>query len=627
MTDKNRLFSEFPPVSTAQWEEEIQKDLKGADYNKKLVWNTPEGLKIKPYYRSENLEGKEYLDYLPGEFPFVRGNKPASNDWEIRQDIKLDDINYANQKSLFILDRGINSLGFLASREKGNIVVKSQAEFSVLLKDIFIDCISLNFICGNNGPEMLNFLLNEVKARNTDPIRVFGSIDFDPLGNLTFTGNYADDEKEDFRRLKNILELASNNLPNYRVIGVNAYLFNNAGATITQELGYGLSMAADYMSRLTDMGFSPDTISHHMQFNFGVGSNYFMEIAKIRAARVLWARIVEAFKPTDINASKAFIHSITSEWNQTIYDPYINVLRGTTEAMSAVVGGTDSLAVRPFDFSFRTISKFSGRLSRNIQIILKEESYMNRIVDPGAGSYYIENLTDSIIDEAWKIFLKMEEEGGYLEALKKGIIQSDIDATVNNRNNLIATRREVLLGTNQYPNQNELAKDSIMEEIAFPETKTTKSIVKPIAKYRGAMGFEKLRLAIEKHSDEKPKVFLLTYGNVVLRKARASFSQNFFACAGYEIIDSDGFKTAEEGIKAAFEAKADIIVVCSSDEEYAEFVPAVYQLIKDKAILVVAGTPECMDDLKTKGIENFISVKSNILETLKGYHKKLGIQI
>lgn len=625
MASKNKLFSEFPPVSTSKWEEEIQKDLKGADYNKKLVWNTPEGLKVKPYYRNENLEDKKYLDILPGEFPYVRGNKPNENEWEIRQDIKLDNIKFANQKSIFILDRGINSLGFLAHREKGKIVVKSQADFAALLNGIYIDCISLNFICGNNGPEMLEFINNEVKSRNLDANKIFGSIDFDPLGNLTFTGNFAENEQQDLNRLENILKYASSNLPNYRVIGVNAYMLNNAGATIIQELGYGLAMAADYMSILTNKGYSPDVISKHMQFNFGVGSNYFMEIAKIRAARVLWSKIVEAFKPNSTDACKAFIHSVTSEWNQTIYDPYVNVLRGTTEAMSAVIGGTDSLAVRPFDFSYKTISKFSGRLARNIQIILKEESYMNKIVDPGAGSYYIENLTDSIIDEAWKIFLKVEEAGGYLEAIKKGVIQADIEATINTRNNSISTRREILLGTNQYPNLTETANENIMDEIAFPKVDTAKTFVKPILKYRGSMDFEKLRLAVEKHPEGRPNVFLLAYGNMAMRKARAAFSLNFFACAGYNIIDNNGFENAEEGVKAALAAKANIVVVCSSDEEYAEFVPEVYKHLNGKAILVVAGNPECTDELKSKGIENFISVKSNILETLKEYHKKLGI--
>jgi methylmalonyl-CoA mutase len=281
--------------------------------------------------------------------------------------------------------------------------------------------------------------------------------------------------------------------------------------------------------------------------------------------------------------------------------------------------------VRPFAFSYKTTSKFSGRLARNIQIILKEEAYLDKTVDPGAGSYYIENLTDSIIDEAWKIFLAIEDEGGYLEALKKGLIQSDIENTAQNRNNFLATRREILVGTNQYPNFREDADENFQEKIAFQNNAVSNFSVKPIMKFRGAINFEKLRLATEKHPGNRPKVFMLTYGNFAMRKARAAFSCNFFACAGYEVIDNTGFQTAEEGVKKAFEAGADIIVVCSSDEEYIEIAPAVFNLVKNKAITVIAGAPASMEELKQKGIENFIHAKSNLLETLKTFHKKLGI--
>ena len=420
---------------------------------------------------------------------------------------------------------------------------------------------------------------------------------------------------------------ASVNLPNYRVLAVNGYFFTNAGASAVQELGYSLSMAAEYLSRLTDALIPVDTICHHLQFNLGVGSNYFMEIAKIRAFRLIWAKIVEAYQPENDESKKANIHSITSEWNQTIYDPYVNLLRATTEAMAAVIGGTNSLTVRPFTFPYKPTTKFSGRLARNIQIILKEEAYMNQIADPAAGSYYIENLTDAIIDEAWKIFLKVDAAGGYLEALKKGMIQSDIEATAENRDTAIATRHEILLGINQYPDPDLAMKDEVVTDMAFLLAPAEKPDIRPIRRCRGATGFEKLRLATEKHSVKRPVVFMLTIGNPVMRKARAGFSSSFFACAGYQIIDNPGFNTPEEGVKAALNSSADIIVLCSSDEEYTEIATSVHKLVKNKAILVVAGAPACMDELKARGIENFIHLRSNVLKTLKEYHKKLGIDV
>jgi methylmalonyl-CoA mutase len=621
------LFNEFSPVSKQDWEDKIIEDLKGADYEKKLIWSTIEKFNVRPYYRNEDLQDKEYLDSLPGEYPYIRGNQAGSNDWEIRQDILLDNIETANEKSLFILDRGITSLGFICPSEKVATALNDQADFSRLLKNIYFDCVGLYFVAGHKAPAILEMLKKETAIKQIDPSHIEGSVDFDPLGYLTIQGNFNASEAEDMRVAKELLLDIPVKLPNYRVLAVNGYFFSNAGASAVQELGYSLSMGADYLCRLTNDGVPVDTICHHIQFNLGVGSNYFMEIAKIRAARLLWTKVVEAFSPKNESSKKTYIHSITSEWNQTIYDPYVNVLRATTEAMAAVIGGTNSLTVRPFTFPYKSTTKFSGRLARNIQIILKEEAYMGKITDPSAGSYYIENLTNSIIDEAWKIFLKVEEEGGYLEALKKGIIQQDIEATAQNRDNFIATRREILLGTNQYPDPNEKMNPEVIDEVAFPKNPENVTIITPIRKYRGAAGFEKLRLATEKHRGKQPIVFLLTCGNPTMRKARAGFSSTFFACAGYNIVDNPGFSSPEEGVKAALEIKADIIVLCSSDEEYTEIAPVVYNAVNNKAIVVIAGAPACMDELKAKGIEHFIHMRSNVLKTLEGFHIKLGIAI
>jgi methylmalonyl-CoA mutase len=619
------LFSEFPPVTREEWEAKITEELKGADYHKRLLWNTLEKFNVRPYYRQEDLTGNEYLDALPGEYPYVRGNEPNSNDWEIKQDILLENIDEANQKSLFVLDRGITSLGFICYPEKWDVLFKSQQDFSHLLKDIYFDCIGLHFTCGNCAPGVLQFLTEETIRKKIDPNHIRGSVDFDPLGYLTISGKFHNAESADFKRLEKIVSATSATFPNYKVIGINGYFFHNAAASVVQELGYSLAMAAEYLVRLTDAGLSVDTVCRHLQFNFGVGANYFMEIAKIRAARFLWTRIVEAFKPEKEVSKKAYIHSITSEWNQTIYDPYVNVLRATTESMAAVIGGTNSLAIRPFTYSFKPTTKFSGRIARNIQIILKEEAYLGKIVDPSAGSYYIENLTNSIIEEAWKLFLSVELEGGYLNSLKKGIIQQDIQSTAQNRDTLVATRREILLGTNQYPNPEEKVKDEVKENLAFPPDETGEFNVTPIRKYRGAMEFERLRLAAERHTKGQPKVFLFTIGNPVMQKARAAFSASFFACGGYKIIDNPGFKTTQEGIDAAIKANAEIVVICSSDEEYADIAPLVYGGLKNKSIIIVAGAPPCMEELKTKGVVNFIHVRSNLLETLREYHIQLGI--
>ncbi len=620
--NKEKLFNEFPPVSTEQWEEIIQKDLKGADYEKKLVWKTLEGFKVKPYYRTESLRGKEYIGTFPGEFPYVRGNKTNNNGWEIRQDIQVDDIKSANEYALFILDRGVTSVGFNVRCKKGSCKIQNKADMEILLKDIHINCIGLYFNSGHNSPELVKILSDYVQDKGLEKSRINGAFCYDPLGYLTIKGAWGIVEESDFDEVKSIIEFAQSNLPSYRVLAVNGQHFNNAGASVVEELAFTLSMTAEYLTQLTDKGLSATDISKHIQINLGVGTNYFMEIAKIRAARLLFAMLLEAYGS---ESKKIFINSFTSGWHDTVYDPYVNVLRTTTEAMSATIGGTDALVVRPFDKAFKKGNRFSDRLARNIQIILQEESYFDKIADPSAGSYYIENLTNSLIEEGWKLFLEIDSKGGYLEALKTGMIQSKIEETANKRRMNIATRREILLGTNQFPNFNESVKTAINADVINnSKVEVEGDVVKPIQKFRGGEIFEGLRLATENHS-KRPKAFMLTIGNLAFRKARATFSCNFFACSGYEVIDNLGFNSVEEGVNAAFDAQADIIVVCSSDDEYAEIVPQVYNLVKDKAITVVAGTPACMDDLKAIGVEDFIHIRSNVLETLKSFNQKLGI--
>ena len=613
-------MNEFPPISTEQWEEKIHQDLKGADYERKLVWKTLEGFKVNPYYRAEDLQGKEYLGALPGEYPFTRGTE-TTNNWEIRQDVEITDIRTANENALFILDRGVTSLGFGIGCKKNESKISNADELDQLLKDVVVQCIGLYFKSGHNTPELVKYLNEVVTKRGLKKEEITGSACYDPLGYLTIKGAWGENEETDFATLKDTVAFVAENLPNYRVLAINGQLFTNAGASAVQELGYSLAMAAEYLTRLTEAGLSAEAIANHLQLNLGVGTNYFMEIAKVRAARHLFSKLFEAY---GIKKS-VFINSFTSNFQNTVYDPYVNVLRATTEAMAATIGGTNALVVKPFDQVYKKPEQFSERIARNIQIILKEESYIDKIADPSAGSYYIENLTDSVIDEAWKLFLDIDAKGGYLKALKNETIQSNIEEAAAKRSNNIATRREILLGTNQFPNFNEEVKSDVDNAVTSATNEPEGHAVKTIKKFRGAEAFEALRLATEK-SGKRPKAFMLTYGNLAFRKARATFACNFFACAGYEVVDNLGFETPEEGVKAALDANANIIVICSHDDEYADLAPKVRDLIGDNAEIVVAGAPKCMDELKAKGIENFIHVKSNVLETLQGFNKKLGIK-
>lgn len=356
----------------------------------------------------------------------------------------------------------------------------------------------------------------------------------------------------------------------------------------------------------------------------GVSTNYFMEIAKFRAARWLWALIVKQNAPGATDASKALIHAETGMWNKTIYDAYVNLLRTATESMSATLAGVHSLTVAPFDIAYTdTFEEFDERIARNQQLLLKEESHFDKVVDPAGGSYYIEFLTNSIAEQAWKLFLSTEEEGGFYKAAYEGKVQEAINASNTERHKAIATRQEKLLGTNIFPNFTEKIghdKGSARRDLTEEGKEVTALNFK-----RGGSDFEDLRVATEK-TGKAPKVFMLTIGNLAMRLARSQFASNFFATAGYELIDNLGFETVKEGVEAAEKAGADIVVLCSSDDEYAEFGPEAYDLLKGKIPLVIAGAPACMDDLKAKGIEYFVHVKVNVLETMQKFSKMLGIK-
>ena len=616
MANKEKLFTEFQAPTTQEWLDKIEVDLKGADFQKKLVWRTNEGFNVQPFYRREDLANLKTPDALPGEFPFVRGNKKDSNEWYVRQNIKVDDPVEANKKALDILNKGIDSIGF---RFGGDMVSPSFIE--TLLKDIRLDIVEVSYrTCPRHAVELAEILVKYFEKQGYDKEKIVGGVGFDPIDKMLQKGK---DTTPMLAQLSKLVETLKD-YPNLRCVMVHSDTLNNAGAYIVQELGYALAWGNEYLQELVDAGVDVDTAAKSIKFYMGISENYFMEIAKFRAARLLWAQIVKQYEPKCDCACKMIINASTSTYNQTLFDSYVNLLRSQTEAMSAALGGVHSMVVTPFDAPYEKATDFSERIARNQQLLIKEESHFDRIVDPSAGSYYIEHLTDALAQEAWKIFLKIEDEGGFLEAVKKGIVQDDINATNVKRHGDAAKRKEFLLGTNQFPNFTEKSEGKRAQgaaccchgdgcEPTFKKLETT----------RLAADFEDLRI----HTEETkvPTAFMLTIGNLAMRQARAQFSCNFLACAGYKVIDNLGFKTVEEGVDAALKANADIVVICSSDDEYAEYAIPAFKYLNGRAMFVVAGAPACMDDLKAAGIENFIHVRCNVLDTLKEYNQKLGI--
>lgn len=612
--NREKLFDQFPPVSTETWKEKVIADLKGADFDKKLVWRTNEGFNVQPMYRAEDIENLKTTNSLPGEYPFIRGTK-TTNEWYIRQSIVVENVEEANAKAKDVTSKGVTSLGFQVKKDE-----LTAADFKTLLDGINVEKTEINIeACPRHAVANAKALVEYLKSANL--VDVFkGSIKFDPFVRLLKHGvDFPGDIKATAKELLAIVAPVKN----LRVFTVDSVMLSDAGAYIAQELGYALSWGNEWMAQLTEAGVSADEAAKRIKFNMGISSNYFMEIAKFRAARMLWAQIVKQYKPECDCACKMNVHAATSKFNQTIFDAYVNLLRTQTETMSAAIAGVDSITVTPFDAQYKTPDDFSERLARNQQLLLKEESHMDKITDPAGGSYYVETLTVSIAEIAWKLFLELEEKGGFYAALKEGYVQTQVTETSKKRHADVAKRKESLLGTNQFPNFNEMAGDKIvLKDCKCGCAHNEEGGVVTIPTTRAASDFEALRLATEKAAN-RPKVFMLTIGNLAMRLARSQFSANFFACAGYEIIDNLGFNSVEEGINAAMEKKADIVVLCSSDDEYATYAPEAFKLLNGRAEFVVAGNPACTEELQAAGITNFVHVRSNVLETLQAFNAKL----
>jgi len=669
---KENFFSEFPPVSEKDWKEQVIKDLRGREFEK-LIWKTYEGIDVPPFYTEEDIiQLQNEMSSLPGAFPFVRGASSNSNNWKINQKINHKDIKQANKLASNSLNGGADSLTFkceLNNSGYDGIPIQNMEHMNRLLSGIDIENTVINFDSRTSSIGILSLYINEAKRRGIKLNKLSGSVNSDPLRELVLNGKFSGQEHLVFTRLGELISYLNTNMPLYKGIKINSSQFQNSGASITQELAYTLAAGVQYLDRLTETGLTIDQISKHMVFSFSIGSNYFMEISKLRAARMLWAQIVKQYQPEKETSMIMNMEVMNSSWNKTIYDPFVNLLRGTVETMAGALGGANVITVRPFDSEYKNPDQFSLRMSRNTQLILKNESYLERVADPSAGSYYIENLTNSIARESWKLFQKVESKGGFVESLKSGTVQDAIQQTRILRDMNIASRKDTFLGVNQYPNSTERMLSKIENDL--PETdiqKSGKSLslnqklsieftveylsgegtylgdllvtpseeedlhINPLNPYRGAQIFEELRIATETHARETghtPVIFLLTIGNPSMRSARASFAENFFGSAGYKIINNIGFDNPEAGVKNAVENNADVVVICSSDDEYPEIGPGIIDGLKQlnpEIRIVIAGNPtQHIEMLQDAGVDDFIHVRSNALEILSTYQTILGI--
>jgi methylmalonyl-CoA mutase len=643
--EKEKLFKEFTPeLSKAKWMVEVEKDLKGKPYEK-IWWKTYDGFQLEPYYKNFETKDIAHLGTMPGQFPYVRGNKceKCENSWEIRQEISNADPKEAVKFTKEALSKGAEAIDLVLHTKirKGNSECKCVAGNcdATILKGMVVnseqDIKDIVEAVGENGLNIAAGVVSKQIFNMLGNSELKGSIDNNPLKELALNGAFAVGEEQRFSDMKNIFE-ATLKMPKFMGLVISNDHYHDSGATIVQKIAYLLSSAVLYKDRIAK-DTSIDDFSDNTVLSYSIGQNYLMEIAGMRALRLLWSNIVKVYDES--SETKIRIHARTGIINKTKYDAHVNILRTTTEAMSAVIGGCNSLTVLPYDLAINEPDSFSMRIARNTGLVLGEEAHLDKYVDPAAGSYYIEKLTDSISKEAWKLFQEIEENGGMLEALKKNTIQSQINEVKNKRIKKLTSRQDSLVGTNHVPNNSEEAPK--VRETALVEQnndmltdfyKNSEYSVEKLKPFRISEIFEAMRADTEKFNKSKGKkitAFMATMGNLTMRKARASFSMEFLGAAGFEVIDNNGFTTVDEAVTEFINTGSEIAAICASDDDYKEIAADFTKKIKaanPNIVVALAGYPkELIDLLTAAGVDEFIHVRSDSVETLRSIQKKLKV--
>ena len=455
---KSGLFSEFPEVTAKQWKQKIQMDLKGADYNETLVWESLEGINVKPFYHPEDLEN------IPTY------SLPKNHDWSVGQSIYAGDAQKANAKAQEILKKGVESLIFTVPNE--------EIDFDALLSGIILKDIQLYFNFEFLALEPIQKLVSLLKNKNAK-----AHLKVDIVGHLAKEGNWYHTLEKDHDIFDHLVKLGTQDIS---IVGIDISHYQNAGANMVQQLAYGIAHANEYLNHVSSNGLEK---SFPVTFTVAVGGNYFFEIAKLRALRWLWNTLAPAYNLKN----QCHILAIPSKRNNTLYDYNVNMLRTTSECMSAVLGGADTVCNLPYDALYHKDNEFGERIARNQLLLLKEESYLAEASQIATGSYYIESLTHQLAEKALSLFKQLEKGGGFLDGLKKGNIQQKIKESAEKEQLLFDEGKIVSLGTNTYQNPEDRMKDSL-ELYPFVKTKARKTIIEPIIARRLAETSEQKRL-------------------------------------------------------------------------------------------------------------------------------------
>jgi len=666
---KGALFDEFPAVDAADWRRAVQEDLDTADVDDFLEWTSSEGVSVPAYLRREDIEDLPHVASDAETPPLAEAAEHPANSWTICQSIHHPDPETANEHARMALDGGVSDLHLShrpTSSQASSLQLSGPDDLATRLDRIDLRSIGLHLGEGLGALVSYGALREHLSTQGIDPQELRGSVCYDPV--VVLAAGQDGDVDRTFSLAHDLLR-ETTALPQFRSVSIDARVYHDAGASVVQELACTLGALTDRLARETAQGMALSTLLDDLQFSVSVSTPYFIEIAKLRALRLLVPQVVEAFADEDqtevhVLPSDIRIHAETSRRTETIYDPYVNMLRGTTEAMAAVIGGCDVLTVRPYDASLRPPDDFGLRIARNTQLILEHEAHFDQVADPAAGSYYVETLTDQLAQRAWAQFQKLEAEGGILEALRTDTLQRQIAETRDQRLDAVDEREQVLVGTTHYPARNERRRDDLDRPDSSSSSNGTtvaplpsptldgirtalrdgatlpaitsalqddESPIPPLPRIRVAEEIEAIRLRTEAYAeahDGPPQVLLAPLGPAAARSARATFTRNFLGVAGFAIEEPLKFESVDEATDAAVEHDADIVVLCSSNSEYTELAPALSAALHDRgheALLGIAGSP---DDIDAGGhADVYVHQGSSLKETLEMLQDRLGIDV
>lgn len=704
----SRLLSEFPPVGYDDWRKLVEAELKGAPFDKKMFTATYEGITLKPIYRREDIANLPHVNSFPGFAPFVRCASVSGyvkEPWDVSQEIAVaspTEFNFAARNSI---SRGLNALNMVLDRATrngldpdwaapedvgfGGLSIATLDDLNRALDGVLLDKTSLFVRSGASALPFAALLVALARKRKTSLAALHGCIEMDPLGVLAHEGRLPQSLDGAYREMAALTEWAAKHAPQLQTICVHSRAWHEAGGSAVQELAYTLATGVEYLRQLAKLGLDVNTTAPHLRFAVTVGTHFFLEIAKLRALRMLWSRAVAAAGGNEM-AQKLSLHVRTSQWNKSVVDPYNNLLRTTVEAFAGVLGGCDSMQVGAFDEVVRPPDDFSLRIARNTQLVLQKECELTHVIDPAGGSWFVENATAEIASRAWALFQEVEKAGGMEAALRAGGPQKAVAETAAKKIKSVTSRRDSIVGVNQYANPSEkpLAVTAAdpqafhkrrVQQVAAHRTEldeaesqvvldrlaniiglkgadlfeacaaavaagatlgeATRALrindspcepLTPVCITRAARPIEELRAAMNRRAGGPAKVFLCNMGPLKEHKARADFSRGFFSVGGYEVISPTGFKTPEDAVTALLKSRAEVAVICSTDENYPKLVPALTEEIRSQkpdTIVVLAGYPqEQIEAHKKAGVDEFIHLRADVVEVLRGINERLGIK-